>query len=137
MIFIISQTSKKGIQSGFASMFGIWIGTFTHVVFAALGLSAILMASAVRFSMTKWIGAVYLIWIGIQSLRSKGKNNFKIEGDVSAQNLYKSVWRGFLVSLLNPKVAIFFLAFLPQFVEPHAGSVSAQLFLHGPLIKHG
>ena len=134
MIFIISQTSKKGIQSGFASVFGIWIGTFVHVIFAALGLSAILMTSAMAFSIVKWIGAIYLIWIGIQSIRSKSGNNFKIDNDSMPENLHKSLRQGFLVSLLNPKVAIFFLAFLPQFVEPHAGTVSSQLFLHGSLI---
>ena len=134
MIFIISQTSKKGISSGFASVFGIWIGTFVHVIFAALGLSAILMTSAMAFSIVKWIGAIYLIWIGIQSIRSKGSNNFKIDDVVTSRNLHKSLRQGFFVSLLNPKVAIFFLAFLPQFVEPYAGTVSSQLFLHGSLI---
>lgn len=134
MIFIVSQTSKKGIQSGFASVFGIWIGTFVHVIFAAIGLSAILMTSAMAFSIAKWVGAIYLIWIGIQSIRSKGNSNFKLEDDVTTKNLNKSLQQGFLVSLLNPKVAIFFLAFLPQFVEPYAGTVSSQLFLHGSLI---
>ncbi|MEL6561890.1 MAG: LysE family translocator [Bacteroidota bacterium] len=134
MIFIISQTSRRGISSGFASVFGIWIGTFVHVIFAALGLSAILMTSAIAFSIVKWIGAMYLIWIGIQSIRSKGSNNFKIDEDGASKNLHKSLRQGFLVSLLNPKVAIFFLAFLPQFVEPNAGTVSSQLFLHGSLI---
>ncbi|MEO1254336.1 MAG: LysE family translocator [Bacteroidota bacterium] len=134
MIFIVSQTSKRGIRSGFASVLGIWIGTFIHVVFAALGLSAILMTSAIAFSIIKWIGAVYLIWIGIQSIRSKGENNFQLKHKVTSKKLIKSLQEGILVSLLNPKVAIFFLAFLPQFVEPQAGATSFQLFLHGSLI---
>lgn len=134
MIFIVTQTSRRGIRSGFASVFGIWIGTFVHVIFAALGLSAILMTSAMAFSIIKWIGAIYLIWIGIQSIRSKGSNNFQIDDGITTKNLHKSLRQGFLVSLLNPKVAIFFLAFLPQFVEPNAGTVSSQLFLHGSLI---
>lgn len=133
LIFIVSQTSKKGIQSGFAAVSGIWIGTFVHVIFAALGLSAILMTSAVAFSAVKWVGAVYLIWIGIQSIRSKG-TSFQSDSKPPQKNLRKSFQQGILVSLLNPKVAIFFLAFLPQFIEPQAGAISVQLFLHGFLI---
>ena len=134
MIFIVSQTSKRGIQSGLVSLLGIWMGTFIHVIFAALGISAILMASAIAFSVVKWIGALYLIWMGIQSIRSKGNSKFQLGNGEKKKNLRKSLQEGVFVSLLNPKVAIFFLAFLPQFVEPQAGAVGAQLFLHGSLI---
>lgn len=133
MIFIVSQTSKKGVKSGFSAMIGIWLGTFVHVIFAALGLSAILMTSAVAFSMVKWVGAAYLIWLGIQSIRSGG-TSFQATSGSSIVNLRKTFRQGILVSILNPKVAIFFLAFLPQFVEPGLGPISAQLFLHGLLI---
>ncbi len=114
-------------------MFGIWTGAFIHVIFAALGLSAILATSAVAFSAVKWIGAAYLIWLGIQALRSKG-TNISVNGQVSPKSLMKIFKQGVLVAVLNPKVAIFFLAFLPQFIEAGAGPVSAQLFLHGSLI---
>lgn len=134
MIFIVSQTSKKGVKSGFASVFGIWIGTFVHVIFAVLGLSAILMTSAIAFTVVKWIGAIYLIWIGIQSIRSKGNNKFQTNHEATTEPLRKSFQHGILISLLNPKVAIFFLAFLPQFIEPQAGTVGFQLFLHGSLV---
>jgi len=133
MAFILGQTAKRGVQSGFSAMFGIWTGAFIHVIFAALGLSAILAASAVAFSVVKWVGAAYLIWLGIQALRSKG-SNISVNGQVSPKSLMKIFKQGILVSVLNPKVAIFFLAFLPQFVEVGAGAVSAQLFLHGLLI---
>ena len=133
MIFIISQTTKKGLKSGFSAVFGVWAGTLVHVLFAALGLSAILMTSAVAFSIVKWAGAIYLIWIGIQSIRSDG-SGFSANEDKTAGKHRKSFQQGILVSLLNPKVAIFFLAFLPQFIEPHAGAVSLQLLLHGVLI---
>lgn len=133
MAFILGQTAKRGMQSGFSAMFGIWTGAFVHVIFAALGLSAILATSAVAFSTVKWIGAAYLIWLGIQALRSKG-SNITVNGQVSPKGLIKIFKQGVLVAVLNPKVAIFFLAFLPQFVEAGAGSVSAQLFLHGSLI---
>jgi threonine/homoserine/homoserine lactone efflux protein len=133
MAFILGQTAKRGVQSGFSAMFGIWTGAFIHVIFAALGLSAILATSAVAFSAVKWIGAAYLIWLGIQALRSKG-TNMSVNSQLSPKGLMKIFKQGVLVAVLNPKVAIFFLAFLPQFVKAGAGPVSAQLFLHGSLI---
>ena len=133
MAFILAQTAKRGMQSGFSAMFGIWTGAFVHVIFAALGLSAILATSAVAFSIVKWVGAAYLIYLGIQALRSKG-THMSAKGQADPMSLTKIFKQGVLVSVLNPKVAIFFLAFLPQFVEAGAGSVSAQLFLHGVLI---
>lgn len=133
MAFILGQTAKGGVQSGFSAMFGIWTGAFVHVIFAALGLSAVLATSAVAFSTVKWIGAAYLIWLGIQALRSKGAN-MSVNDQVSPQAMATIFKQGVLVAVLNPKVAVFFLAFLPQFVEPGAGTVSAQLFLHGALI---
>ena len=133
MAFILGQTAKRGIRSGFSAMFGIWTGAFIHVIFAAMGLSAILATSAIAFSTVKWIGAAYLIWLGIQALRSKG-TNMSVNGQNSPTGLMKIFKQGVLVAILNPKVAIFFLAFLPQFAEVGAGPVSAQLFLHGFLI---
>ena len=133
MAFILAQTAKRGVQSGFSAMLGIWTGAFIHVIFAALGLSAILATSAVAFSAVKWVGAAYLIWLGIQALRSKG-TNMSVKDQISPKSLIKIFKQGVLVAVLNPKVAIFFLAFLPQFVEVGAGPVSAQLFLHGSLI---
>ncbi len=133
MAFILGQTARRGMQSGFSAMFGIWTGAFIHVIFAALGLSAILATSAVAFSVVKWVGAAYLIWLGLQALLSRG-SNMSVNGQVYPKSLIKIFKQGVLVAVLNPKVAIFFLAFLPQFVELGAGSVSAQLFLHGFLI---
>lgn len=72
MAFILAQTAKGGVKAGFSAMFGVWSGAFIHVIFAALGLSAILSTSATVFSVVKWVGAVYLIWLGLQALRSKG-----------------------------------------------------------------
>jgi threonine/homoserine/homoserine lactone efflux protein len=114
-------------------MFGIWTGAFVHVLFAALGLSAILATSAVAFSTVKWVGAAYLIWLGIQALRSRG-SIVSANGQVSPKGMMRIFQQGVLVAVLNPKVAIFFLAFLPQFVEVGAGPVRAQLLLHGFLI---
>jgi len=133
MAFILAQTAKRGVQSGFSAMFGIWTGAFIHVIFAALGLSAILATSAVAFTAVKWVGAAYLIWLGIQALCSKG-TSLSVKDQASPKSLKTIFQQGVLVAVLNPKVAIFFLAFLPQFVEAGAGPVSAQLFLHGSLI---
>jgi threonine/homoserine/homoserine lactone efflux protein len=131
--FILGNTIRSGMRSGFAALFGVWTGACVHVIMAAAGLSAILAASALAFSLVKWIGAAYLIWLGIQALRSKGEGAWIKEAERA--NSKRRIYRqGILVSLLNPKVAIFFLAFLPQFVVDGAGPAWAQLLLHGSLI---
>ncbi len=132
--FILGRTVAGGRRAGFAAMFGIWSGAFIHVLAAAAGLSAILATSALAFSLVKWLGAAYLIWLGIQALRAGG-GHFVKESAAGPQEAAGAIFRqGMLVAVLNPKVAIFFLAFLPQFVVPGAGPVAAQLFLHGLLI---
>jgi len=133
MAFILAQTAKRGVRAGFSAMFGIWAGAFIHVIFAALGLSAILATSATAFSVVKWVGSIYLIWLGLQALCSKG-NTYAVKANISPKGLLKIFQQGVLVAVLNPKVAIFFLAFLPQFVEVGIGPASVQLFLHGSLI---
>ncbi|KAF5883880.1 MULTISPECIES: LysE family translocator [Rhizobium] len=131
--FILGHTMRSGKRAGFSALFGVWSGACLHVLMAALGLSAILAASAVAFSTVKWIGAAYLVWLGIQALRSRGGDGLiKAAGEkLPVARIYR---QGILVSLLNPKVAIFFLAFLPQFVVEGAGPAWAQLMLHGGLI---
>jgi threonine/homoserine/homoserine lactone efflux protein len=131
--FILGNTIRSGRSAGFAALFGVWSGACIHVVMAAAGLSAILATSALAFSAVKWIGAAYLIWLGIRALRSQGEGTWVKEErqSVTKRRIYR---QGILVSLLNPKVAIFFLAFLPQFVVNGAGPAWAQLLLHGSLI---
>ncbi|MEH6359827.1 MAG: LysE family translocator [Amylibacter sp.] len=131
--FVLGQTMRGGIKSGFAAMFGVWTGAFGHVLMAAVGLSVILATSAVAFTVVKWAGAAYLIWLGIAALRSGG-GSFISENVKSNTHFYPIYKQGIFVGLLNPKVAIFFLAFLPQFVVSGAGPIGAQLFLHGFLI---
>jgi len=131
--FILAQTAKNGQRSGFAAMFGVWSGAFLHVLLAAIGLSAILATSATAFTLVKWLGALYLIWLGIQAIRSDGAS-YSADAEVNQLSNIKIFQQGVLVAALNPKVAIFFLAFLPQFVVIGAGPASAQLFLHGSLI---
>ncbi len=134
MAFIIGHTVKSGRKAGFTAMAGIWSGALFHVGFAVVGLSAILATSALAFSIVKYVGAAYLVWLGIQAWRSRDEN-LNFEGITGKQpSMAKIYWQGLLVNLLNPKVAIFFLAFLPQFVVPGAGSAAAQFLLHGLLI---
>lgn len=133
MAFILGQTVRGGKRSGFLAMFGIWTGAFFHVLFAAAGLSAVLAASAIAFSIVKWVGVTYLVWLGVQALRSN--EVFTISSESLSDSKGGSVFKqGVLIAALNPKVAIFFLAFLPQFVVEGAGPESAQLFLHGILV---
>ncbi|OWV76052.1 lysine transporter LysE [Rhizobium sp. R634] len=131
--FILGHTMRGGKRAGFSALFGVWSGACLHVLIAALGLSAVLAASAFAFSTVKWIGAAYLVWLGIQALRAGGGSGLMKAADekLPAARIYR---QGTLVSLLNPKVAIFFLAFLPQFVVEGAGPTWAQLMLHGGLI---
>ncbi|HFQ92885.1 MAG TPA: LysE family translocator [Anaerolineae bacterium] len=137
MAFILGQAAGNGRRAGFAAMLGIWSGTFLHVILAAVGLSAILAASDAAFALVKWAGAAYLVWLGLHALFSRGS---PLTRNAAADTLPQKprAWaiyrQGALVSALNPKVAIFFLAFLPQFVVPGAGPVGAQMFLHGSLI---
>lgn len=114
-------------------MFGVWAGALVHVSAAAAGLSAILASSAVAFAIVKWIGAAYLIYLGIAALRSDG-GTFVADQAAGETSAVRILRQGILVSLLNPKVGLFFLAFLPQFVVPGAGPVWAQLALHGLLV---
>ncbi len=134
--FILGQTVRGGRRAGFAAMAGIWTGALVHVGFAAAGLTAILASSAVAFSIVKWVGAAYLIYLGLSALGSQGGKFINDKVDISPSGL-KVMRQGVLVSLLNPKVAIFFLAFLPQFVVPGMDPTWAQLALHGTLIITG
>ncbi|KCV83224.1 lysine exporter protein LysE/YggA [Actibacterium atlanticum] len=132
--FILGQTVRGGRRAGASAMVGVWSGALVHVLFAALGLSAILASSALAFAVVKCAGAGYLIYLGLKALRSSG-GALLPDVPTKAPQRAVQVWRqGVLVSLLNPKVAIFFLAFLPQFIEPGAGPTWAQLMLHGSLI---
>lgn len=131
--FILGQTLRNGKRNGFAAMFGIWTGAALHVLMAVVGLSAVLATSAFAFTVVKWVGAAYLIYLGIRMLMSRG-GSFVQSGREGRQRSRLAYWQGILVCALNPKVAVFFLAFLPQFVVEGAGPATAQLLLHGILI---
>jgi len=133
LAFIMGHTLSSGRRHGIAAMLGIWSGALCHVGFAAVGLSAILAASATAFAVVKWVGVGYLAWLGVQALRSKS-SAFQADAAPRARSMLRIFLQGMMVDVLNPKVAIFFLAFLPQFVVEGAGSAWIQLVVHGVLI---
>ncbi len=133
LAFILGHTARGGRRHGTAAMLGIWVGVLCHITLAAVGLSAIIAASAEAFAVIKWIGVAYLFWLGLQALRSKG-GSFTAQPPTPAAGLRRVFGQGILVNLLNPKVAIFFLAFLPQFAVAGAGPIWLQLLVHGVLI---
>lgn len=131
--FILGNTLKSGKRHGFAAMLGIWAGALFHVSCAAIGLSAILYTSATMFQIVKWAGVAYLTWLGIQALRSKS-SAFHINEPTRERTTSEVFFQGAFIDIFNPKVAIFFLALLPQFVVEGAGPVPLQLAVHGVLI---
>lgn len=135
LLFIAAQTGHHGRGHGFAAMFGVWTGALVHITATVLGLAALLARSAAAFAAIEWIGAAYLVWLGLQSLVSAGH----AQGDgqapaAPAPSPWAAYRQGIFVDLLNPKVALFFLAFIPQFVVAGAGPVAAQLALHGVML---
>ena len=128
VLYIVSTGLGRGRRAAVASALGIETGAVVHVLAAALGLSALLARSVLAYSVVKYLGAAYLIYLGVKTLRSHGET---VEVTPSAGFGPGAFRRGVLVNTFNPKVALFFLAFLPQFVNPARGSVGAQTVLLG------
>jgi len=131
VLYIIARSMDQGRLAGFVSVLSIESGNSVHVLAATLGLSAILMSSALAFSIVKYLGAAYLIYLGIRRLMSKDQE-YEI-ARFQKQSLRRIYSQGVLVAILNPKTALFFLAFLPQFVDSSAGSVTLQFLTLGGL----
>lgn len=119
-LYIVGRSSTQGFKAGATAALGISAGIMVHVAAAALGLSAILAASASAFALLKLAGAAYLIYIGISLLRSRGMTANAAAASPEGATLRTIFVQGFWTNVLNPKVALFFLAFLPQFVDPAA-----------------
>ncbi|MCA6124300.1 LysE family translocator [Bradyrhizobium sp. WSM 1704] len=120
--YIIGRSIQLGWRGGAAAALGISCGCLVHVLGASIGLSALLMASSTAFLAVKLIGAAYLVWTGLQMLLSSAKPIVEIGGQKGETSVSRVFWQGALTNILNPKVALFFLAFLPQFVaadSPH------------------
>lgn len=131
VIYIVSNTMKGKMISGLKTAMGLGVGYFVHTLAASLGLSAIILSSALALSIVKWLGAAYLVYLGIQALISMWRGNNKIVVDDNSKPNGNVFFQGIVVSVLNPKVALFFLSFLPQFIDSLAGSTSIQLLTLG------
>jgi threonine/homoserine/homoserine lactone efflux protein len=120
--YVVARSVQLGWRGGVAATFGISTGCLTHVFAAAIGLSALLMASATAFTVVKWIGAAYLCYVGLTMFfaRSREAGDETAVRDNNTVALTRVFWQGALTNALNPKVALFFLAFLPQFVDAEA-----------------
>lgn len=129
VLYIVARSIDQGKSAGIASVLGVTAGSAVHIVAAALGLSAILMQSATAFNAVKFAGAAYLIVLGIRKLRER---DLPVDAVAPRRTRLGVIFRqGMVVNILNPKTALFFFAFLPQFVEASGGSVAAQVLLLG------
>jgi threonine/homoserine/homoserine lactone efflux protein len=130
VLYIVTRSVEQGRLAGLVSVLGICAGTLVHVVAAALGLSALLVSSALAFNVVRWLGAAYLIVLGLQTIRQRDT----LPADVAPQADLPGVFRqGVIVNVLNPHTALFFFAFLPQFVNPAHGHVPLQMVTLGLL----
>jgi threonine/homoserine/homoserine lactone efflux protein len=132
VLYIVARSVDQGRKAGLASSSGIATGTLAHVLAAALGLSALLVSSAVAYSVVKYAGAAYLFYLGVKKFRERPATANELK-HVQALPLRRVYAQGVLVNVLNPKTAIFFFAFLPQFVNPARGYVSGQFLALGML----
>ncbi|MDH1469187.1 LysE family translocator [Shewanella sp. GD03713] len=135
VVYIVSNTMKGKMASGLKAALGLGAGYFVHTLATCLGLSAIILSSALAFNIVKWLGAAYLLYLGVKALIScwQGQSRIVI-GDNATPNTNVFL-QGVVVSVLNPKVALFFLSFLPQFIDPASGEVATQLFILGLLFS--
>jgi threonine/homoserine/homoserine lactone efflux protein len=129
MLYVITCGVSQGRKVGLLSAAGISLGVIVHTFAAAFGLAVLLKTSVVAFLVVKYVGAAYLIYLGIQALLNK--NQFVAEETDSEKNSGNVFWKGVLTNVLNPKVALFFLAFLPQFVNTNGSNMSVQMIILG------
>jgi threonine/homoserine/homoserine lactone efflux protein len=130
MSLFLSRTMAGGVRSGMASMLGASFGCLIHTIFAAVGLSAVIAASPNAFLVIKIIGALYLAWLAIDSLRNGSALNVK-DGEAQAPSVIRSFWTGVMINLSNPKVILFFVTFLPQFISASDPDAAGKLAFLG------
>ncbi len=139
VLYIVSSALKSGVRAGIVAALGIVSGCFVHVFAAALGVGALLATSATAFTVLKWAGAAYLMWMGVKLLLAKGGGSSIVPAGESAEVVAVNLWRvfrqGFLTNVLNPKVALFFLAFVPQFIAPGTEDKVTAFLLLGLLFN--
>jgi threonine/homoserine/homoserine lactone efflux protein len=130
VLYVVVQSAEQGRRAGLASVAGIHVGSLVHVAAATAGLSAVIVASATAFSLVKYAGAAYLVYLGVRELLERAP---PVEAHRQSEPLRRSFVRGIVVNVLNPKTALFFLAFLPQFVDRARGGVWSQVLVLGLL----
>jgi len=130
MIYMLSRCIAQGRKAGLMAALGFNLGGIVHLTAAVLGLSAVLATSAVAFTVVKWLGAGYLVYLGISTLRSK-TGPMELDTGLIGRSARTILWQAFLSDVLNPKVAMFFLALLPQFVDPSGLRPALQILLLG------
>lgn len=129
MVFAAANGLQRGAKAGVISSVGIGFGAVFHATFAAVGISALIAASDTAFDILRMAGAAYLIWIGLKNFKVGGP--YTIDLTVETITFRALFLRGLLTNILNPKVALFFIVFLPQFVNPELGNVALQIFVLG------
>ena len=130
VLYVINRSISDGRSIALAGVAGLELGNFVHVVAATIGLSALIAASATAFGIVKWIGAGYLVFIGLRTLIKKPQ---PMQAQTSSLTRGKSFTQGIIVNTFNPKVALFFLSFLPQFIDEKSGSAALQSLILGSL----
>jgi threonine/homoserine/homoserine lactone efflux protein len=130
VLYVLTRTLHQGRRAGLVSVAAAALGDLCHVIAATLGLSAVLLTSAIAFSLVKYAGAAYLIYLGLRTLLSGTETPEAEDATASPSRVFA---QGVLVTILNPKTALFFLAFLPQFVDPSSASPGSQLLTLGSL----
>jgi threonine/homoserine/homoserine lactone efflux protein len=132
VLYIVARSVSQGRASGLASVAGVALGNFGNALAASLGLAALFAVSSLAFTIVKYAGAAYLIYLGVQALRASASTHDANETEVKPLDLRRIFRDGFIVALLNPKTTIFFAAFLPQFISPN-GSVALQSIALGAI----
>lgn len=128
-LFTLAQSIAKGKNAGIATTLGLCTGLIVHITAATIGITAIIYQSALAFTVVKYTGAAYLLFLAYKSFREKGSSfNLNNESSLDCKSLYK---KGIIMNLLNPKVSLFFLAFFPQFINYENGNVSIQMLVYG------
>ncbi len=130
VLYITARSASQGRTAGLVSVLAIETANFIQAVAAALGLSAILLSSALAFDVVKYLGAGYLVYLGIRKLFFTEN---RAQEEIKQESLSRIYWQGFIINLLNPKTALFFFAFLPQFIDPSRGDVVTQNLLLGAI----
>ena len=133
MLYVLANAVGQGPRAGLVSSLGVGVGALLHAVAAAFGLSAVLAASPAAFDAVRYAGAAYLVWLGVQAIRNPVAQK-KLDGGATSPPGALFL-QGVITNVLNPKVALFFLAFLPQFVRPETGSAALQIILLGLLFN--